>query len=66
MSKSWLFLATCDEQGEDKTASGAWRSHLQKWRALRFIQPLVIFVAFTSLCLYATSGEQNRDEACEV
>ena len=42
MSRSWLFAAICDVCGEDETVSGVWRSHLQKWRALHFIQRLVI------------------------
>ena len=42
VSRSWLFPTTCDERGEDETASGVWRSHLQKWRVPRFIQRLVI------------------------
>ena len=42
MSRSWLFAATCDARGEDETVSGVWRSHLQNWRALYFIQRLVI------------------------
>ena len=42
MSRSWLFAATCDARGEDETVSGVWRSHLQNWRALHFIQRLVI------------------------
>ena len=34
---SWLFAGTRDERGEDETVRGLWRSHLQKWPALRFI-----------------------------
>ena len=37
-----MFAATCDAHGEDETVSGVWRSHLQKWWALHFIQRLVI------------------------
>ena len=42
MSRSWWFSATRDARGEDETVSGVWRSHLQKWRALHFIQRLVV------------------------
>ena len=34
---SWLSAGTSDERGEDETVRGLWRSHLQKWPALRFI-----------------------------
>ena len=44
MSRSWWFSATRDERGEDETVSAVWRSHLQKWRALHFIQRLVVLL----------------------
>ena len=51
VSRSWLFPTTCDERGEDETASGVWRSHLQKWRVPRFIQRLVIsLVLLVNIC----------------
>ena len=60
MSRSWLFLTTCDARGEDKTVSDVWRSHLQKWRALHFIQRLVIsLLLLVYVCRLLTASRMD-------
>ena len=51
MRSSWLLIAIASEHGKERTVSGVYRSHLQRWRALSFTKRLLIlFVLLVYVC----------------